>query len=268
MLRFGSIAKRVALMLLFAALCAIFAGRTISAQTDDGCDTSEQVACIPMPSDSSPQTSAASAPSSSASVAAVPAPGALCAPSSCCPQLGLAAQASISAAAVPIPTGGGCPVTWCGSNPIGVAVPGAAAIAAPVPPPVYCPTYRGIYTTINLGNAADVRALRTVSTDALQPYWRGNAFATIAGQIGQLQASGDYATASLKSIQVQSATVDLLSSTASVHTLEHWLYREKSSFDGSLVVSLDEWVSNSYTLSSMPNGWSITEDQISSIHAP
>jgi hypothetical protein len=147
-------------------------------------------------------------------------------------------------------------------------VPGAAAVPAPAGPTVYCPVYRGIYTTINLGNAADVRALRTVSTDALHPYWRGNAYTTIAGQIGQLQASGDYATASLKSIQVQRATIDLLSSTASVHTLEHWLYQERSSYDGSMVVSLDEWVSNSYTLSSMPDGWYISDDQISNIRVP
>jgi hypothetical protein len=155
----------------------------------------------------------------------------------------------------------------------GAAIPGAAAAAAPVaaaplPPPTYCSPYRGIYTTINLGNAADVRALRTLSTSALRPYWRGNAFSTIASQINQLQAVGDYATPSLQSIQVQSATVDLLSSTASVRTLEHWLYQERSLYDNSLVASQDQWVTNSYTLSSTANGWYITDDQISQTPGP
>jgi hypothetical protein len=141
-------------------------------------------------------------------------------------------------------------------------------VPVPIAPPGYCPPYRSIYTAINFANAADVRALRTLSPDALRPYWRGNAFATLSAQINQLQASGDYATPSLKSIKVQTANLDLLSSTANVRTLEHWLYQERSSYDGTVVASQDEWVSNTYTLSSSPSGWYITEDKINIVASP
>jgi hypothetical protein len=241
----------------------------VSAQMDDGCDTTEQVACIPLPTDSTPASSA-SGSAAGESAAAVPVPGGLCAQGSCCLQPGIAAPPEAGAAVVPVPIGG-CPTTWCGPFPQASAPqPSAAAVPAPAPGalPAYCPPYRSIYTTINLGNAADVRALRTLSPDALRPYWRGNALATLASQIRLLQASGSFATPSLKSIQVQSATMDLLSSTASVNTLEHWLYQQRSSYDGSLVLSQGEWVSNNYTLSSMATGWYITDDQISVLAGP
>lgn len=254
-------------------------GGHATVHADDGCDTSEQVACIPLPSDTTPSppqpnggsNSAASAGSAAPAAAAVALPfNPTCAQGSCCPLPAIAAQPPDAAIAVPISNP--CPPYPCYPPIPGVASSGNA-VAVPVPPvpapqPVYCSPYRGIYTTINLGNAADVRALRTLSSAPLRPYWQGAALSVITGQIRQLLAVGDFATPSLQSIQVQSATLDLLSSSASVRTLEHWLYQERSSFDGSLVSSQDQWVSNSYTLSSSPSGWYISDDQISVVPGP
>jgi hypothetical protein len=276
-----SIGRVAAALVLVAGLAALTGHSAVRA--DEGCDGSEQVACIALPSDSSPQPGSPIAASGAAGASAVaaPAPGVLCAQGACCPPLPLGvASPQTGSAAVAVPPGGYCPYpqNWCYPLPPYAGVPGGsvssgpavAAVPAPgfYPPQAYCSPYRVIYTTINLGNAADVRALRTLSTDTLRPYWRAGAYSDIASQVSQLQSVGDYATPRLYSIQVQSANVDLLSSTATVRTLEHWLYEEHSQADGSLVYSQDEWVTNRYTLSFQSNGWYITSDAITLTSGP
>jgi hypothetical protein len=232
------------------------------ARADDYCDTSEAVACIPMPDGSGSATAAPSGPNPAAAsnapqIAAVPVP---CAPS-CCFN-GAASSGSgtdtSAAAAVPVPIcspGGGC-----NPPPLGISIPAPAspAVPVPVPQPVFCSPYRGIYATINLGNGADVRALRTLSTQGLRQYWRQSALQQIANQVSQLQLSGAYATARLYSIQVLDSNIDFVGGTATVHTMEHWLYQQNSSLDGSIVLSQDEWVANEYDLSRSGNSWYIT----------
>ncbi|HTE83790.1 MAG TPA: hypothetical protein VK821_03585 [Dehalococcoidia bacterium] len=275
----------VVTLILVVSIGATRSLTTVNA--DEGCDSSEQVACIPLPTDTSlpppqPGGTAGSAGGSVPNVAAVAVPAILCAQGACCGPLpiGVAGTQGGAPAAVPAPAPGGyCPYPTNSCYPplpyagaLGASASSGAAISAvPVPGPIpqpYCSPYRGIYTTINLGNAADVRALRTLSADALRPYWRGGAFSDIASQITQLQLVGDYASPRLYSIQVQSATLDLLSSTANVRTLEHWLYEEHSQYDGSVVSSQDEWVTNRYTLSLQSYAWYITGDSISITGGP
>jgi hypothetical protein len=246
-------------------LAAVTFGASTPAHAGTDCDTSEQVACIPLPTQTSTPAGGAQTASNGVAAPAVPAP-IPCVPASCCsvpPGGPLAPGQNIAAPSV-------CPPPcYPSAAPASAAESGATSAALPVPvPPPGCNPYRGIYSTINLGNAADVRALRTVSTDGLSRYWRQSALAQLQAQVEYLQSVGDYAMARLYSIQVQNATLDLLSNTARVTTLEHWLYQERSSFDGSLVTSQDEWVTNNYVLSLIGNAWYITADTITAAPGP
>lgn len=234
-----------------SALACVVLSSPKAVRAGQSCDTSEQVACIPLPADNpGPGTgtqSGGSATTSAPAAAAVPIP---CNPGGASPAL----------PCQPPPNGGCYPV------PIAASPANAPAVAAPAP--YSCSPYRSIYTTINLGNAADVRALRTLSTGGLYAYWHNDAFSLLQSQVDQLQSVGDYANTRLYSIQVRSATLNLLSSTADVRTLEHWLYQERASADNSLVYSQDEWVDNDYTLSSTNGSWYITADTITLTQGP
>jgi hypothetical protein len=261
----GSAATLLRLALAVLAATALAAAWPARARAGTDCDTSEQVACIPLPSDTSTATGSpqpGAAPSGP--VAAAAAAPIFCAPPGCCgvPPGGPLTPDQTAAAPLPCrPPANPC-YPYVAAAPAAPSTGASAAVPVPVPP-TGCNPYRSIYSTINLGNAADVRALRTASTDGLSRYWRQDALDQIQAQVSYLQSVGDYANARLYSIQVQSATLDLLSSTARVRTLEHWLYQERSSFDGSLVYSQDEWVTNNYVLSSIGSGWYITSDTIS-----
>ena len=181
-----------------------------------------------------------------------------------------------AAAAVPVLPplecgGAPCPAPLIcpGPQPLpAISDPGAAAAAPIVPLPTPCFPSRSIFTTINLANAADVRALRTLSTDGLRTYWRGDALRDLQAQISELRASGLRANARLLSIQVQSRTVDSFALTARVRTLEHWQLDERSIDDGSLMVSQDEWVRNDYSLSLVGSTWYITGDTMTVLSPP
>jgi hypothetical protein len=250
----------------------MLSGRSV-ARADDSCDSSEQVACIPLPSDNSgPQGGTSSASSTAAAapnLAAVPIP---CPSAGCCGSIPPGGPLIPDSPIAPAPNSCPPPNNYCFPYPppvVGSANAAAsAAVPVPGPAPYTCSPYRSIYTTINLGNAADVRALRTLSSDNLPQYWRQNALNQLQSQVSYLQSVGDYANARLYSIQVQNATLDLLSSTARVRTLEHWLYQERSGYDGSLVYNQDEWVTNNYTLSATGNVWYITGDTISTANGP
>jgi hypothetical protein len=268
--------------LLIAILLAALLGATpvSHAQTDDGCDTSEAVACIPLPSDTSP--AAAGSSTAAAGAANVPAPGQAASAVVPCPAYGCctggafpAADPSISAAPFtpsipfsPVPPPGCC-------RPLllpGIAAPAnAPSIAVPLPPaplPVNCSPIRSVYSTINLANAADVRALRTLSTQGLSDYWRQGALNQIQSQVAQLQLAGYYASTRLYSIQVQDSSFSSSSRSATVHTMEHWLYQQRSLDDGSVVLSQDEWVANEYDLNFLGNAWYITTNIATLTSAP
>jgi len=243
------------------------------ARADEYCDTSEAVACIPMPDDSGSAAAGAPTGQNGAAVSGAPQIAAIAVP---CPLQGSASGSSASginapsAVAVPVPIcppGGGC-----GPQPLGVAAPAQASpsvpIPVPAPLPVLCSPYRGIYATINLGNAADARALRTLSTLGLRSYWRQSALQQLEDQVSQLQAADMYATARLYSIQVLDSNVDYVAQTATVHTMEHWLYQERSSDDGSIVLSQDEWVRNEYDLNLFGSTWYITGNSTSLQQGP
>jgi hypothetical protein len=236
-------------------------------RADDSCDTSEQVACISVSDESSQPANSPQTANSGSSVAG-------------------SASAGTAAAAVPVPIPGGCTVAPCylqppcpiplpASNSAGIAAGGPEASAAVpvlpapiVPAPVFCSPYFFIFKTINLGNAADVRALRTLSSDGLRQYWRGDALRTIQDQVRALRDNGLMGNARLLSIQVQSRSFDSFSQTARVRTLEHWQLDERSLDDGSLVLSQDQWVRNDYSLSLLSDGWFITGDTTAVLSGP
>lgn len=272
----------VALALLFSGL-ALAGGQAHHASADDGCSTDEAVACIPLPPDagpsnpcaaqsdptcSQPAAAAAGAPSVAVAVPIAvrpcpvyPDPYGPPIPSYCCtpgPSLGSVAVPNIPA--VPVP-----PASCC-TSPV-VAAPAIPVPSVPVPPPYFCPPFRGIYATINGGNVADVHALRTLSADGLSQYWQGGALSSIEGQVSDLQSRGVYATPRLYSITVQDASFGP-GGTAIVHTMEHWLYQERSLYDGSLQFSQDEWVANEYDLSLARNAWYITYNNATLVSGP
>jgi hypothetical protein len=256
------------------------------AQADDGCDTSEAVACITLPADTSPSpgSTSSAAPISAnaagqgqaASVAVPP-----CQVNGCCYGGGVYATGDPAISAAPnisvvAPAPINCRPYWCGPLPLpalgaptnapSVAVPVPAPVPAPVP--LNCSPYRSIYSTINFANAADVRALRTLSTDGLNAYWRQGALNQIQSQVTQLAFSGVYASTRLYSIQVQDSSFSATSRTATVHTIEHWLYQQRSLDDGSVIFSQDQWVANEYDLSFLGNTWYITTNIATLTSAP
>ena len=272
----------LALALLVAAL-ALTGGSVQRAAADNGCSTDEAVACIPLPPESGPTnpcsaqsdpTCAQPAPAAQSApgvAVAVPIGGAACPvypdpygppiPSYCCSPGPVAGGIAVpNTSAVPVP-----PASCCASPIAGSAV--AAAPSVPVPPPYFCPPFRGVYATINGGNAADVHALRTLTTDGLSRYWSQGALGSIQGQVADLQARGVYATPRLYSIAVQDASFGP-GGTAVVHTMEHWLYQERSLYDGSLQLSQDEWVANEYDLSLARNAWYITYNNATLVNGP
>ncbi len=260
---------RWALATIVALAC--FAAVTAApARAGTSCDTTEQVACIPLPSATSNPSGAAQPGSAGSNAASVAGPLIPCSPASCCAPVvpgGPFAPAPVAPSPDACPPPNPC-------SPYAVPAPAAtsgsasAALPIPIPPPVACNPYQAIYSTINLGNAADVRALRTTSADGLSRYWRQSALSQLQAQVAYLQSVDDYANARLYSIQVQTANLDLLSSTAHVQTLEHWLYQERSSYDGSLVYNQDEWVTNNYVLTQESSGWHITSDSITAVAVP
>ena len=250
------------ILLAFATLVSVRSQRILA---DDGCDTSEQVACIPLPAQESSgpclsdsgqlcgQATGASAPAAGVGVSAAAVP-------IVCPLPAESAAPAIGIAAVLVPPLGCCWGPYAGES----SVPSAAAVAVP---PFPCPSFRDIYRTINLGNAADVRALRTLSSDGLDGYWRRGALSDIQNQIADLQLRGDYATPKLSSISVQSSRFSGLNS-AIVRTLEHWRYQERSLDDRSLVLDQDEWAANEYDLTRIGGTWYITLDTVSLTSGP
>jgi hypothetical protein len=272
----------VALALIIAGF-ALVPGTARRASADAGCSTDEAVACIPLPPDATPTNpcaaasdptcgqpgpATAGAPSIAVAVPIAvrpcplyPDPYGPPIPSGCCtpgPALGSAAVPNTPS--VPVPPGGCC------LTPV-VGAPAPATPAVPVPPPYFCPTFRGIYATINGGNAADVHALRTLTTDGLSQYWSQGALSSIQGQVADLESRGVYATPRLFSIAVQDASFGP-GGTAIVHTMEHWLYQERSLYDGSLQLSQDEWVANEYDLNLFGNAWYITYNNATLVPGP
>ena len=262
---------------------ALTGGQAQRASADGTCSTSEAVACIPLPPDSGPTnpctnqsdpTCAQSAPAAQSAPSvgvAVPIASPPCPvypdpygppiPANCCmPGPAVGGIAVPNTPAVPVPPGSCC------VSPI-EAAPVAATPSVPVPAPYFCPPFRGIYATINGGNAADVHALRTLTTDGLSQYWRQGALDSIDGQVADLEARGVYATPRLYSIAVQDASFGP-GGTAVVHTMEHWLYQERSLYDGSLQVSQDEWVANEYDLTLLGNAWYITYNNATLVNGP
>ncbi|MGI8552213.1 MAG: hypothetical protein ACR2PL_15730 [Dehalococcoidia bacterium] len=251
---------------LALVLLSLSTGTIHRAAADDGCDPSEPVACIPLPPEPPATLPPAQQPANSAAApsiaVAVPVPGYPC-------PLGPLTGSVPASPAVPVPPVRCCPpplpnpygtpvpVFCCAPVPPspGVAVPQSPIV--PVPSPYYCPPYRSIYATINGGNVADVRALRTLSIANLRSYWRQAGLETIQGQIADLQYRGVYATPTLYSIAVQDASFPS-PGTAIVHTMEHWRYQERLQGDGTVVFDQDQWVANEYDLSLIGNAWYIT----------
>lgn len=250
-------------------------------RADDGCDSSEAVACIPLPPDTSTSIGSASAGGASAAsgqaatIAAAPVPGPvppqLCPMTGCCSPFAGPATAEAPASAVPSsPVPGYCFPCYPPSPVAGASAPAlqSPAIAAPVPIPLPCSPYRRIYTTINFGNAADVRALRTLSTQGLSSYWRRGALEQVQQQVAQLELAGIYVTARLYSIQVQGRSIDAGGRSVTVHTLEHWLYQQRSMDDGSILFSQDQWAANEYDLSLIGSSWYITDNNATLASGP
>lgn len=242
--------------LIFAGMAA---GRATRISADDSCDTTEDIACIQIPADQSPAPQpGVTGGASSEAAAGAPLPAAVAVPAypPCNP---------------PDPYGPPIP-SYCSTcppypYPVAPATPNVPAVPVPAPVPTCGFPYRAIYTTINYANAADARSLRTLSTQGLNTYWRGDALATLRGQVADLQSRDDYATARLYSIMVQSSSMNS-SSSATVDTMEHWLYQERSLDDGSVVTSLDEWVANEYDLVRTGASWYITGNTATQVSSP
>lgn len=244
------------ILLLSIVVTALFAlaqpGGHVFAEGD--CDPSEAVACIPLPPGRPAPAPGRGASASSAAASSVTVPLPVCPLQACCPPFASLPVALPAAPVVPAPP--------CCSDPYGPPIPAplsgvAAGVPVPQPYPYLCPPFRDIYATINLGNAADVRALRTLSTAGLSAYWRQGALAQIQAQVTDLSLRGVYATASLRSITVRSTRVGPGGMTANVSTMEHWRYQERSLDDGALLVDADEWVANQYGLSFDGDTWTI-----------
>src|SRR6478672_2252232 len=127
-----------ALVVTVAVLAGLTLGVHQTARADDSCDSSEQVACIPISAESGggqiggPSSVAGSGMNSAAAAVPVLPP--------------------LECGGAPCPAPLICP----GPQPLpAISDPGAAAAAPIVPLPTPCFPSRSIFTTINLANAAD-----------------------------------------------------------------------------------------------------------------
>jgi hypothetical protein len=143
-----------------------------------------------------------------------------------------------------------------------------AAIAAPAPAPVPrgCTTYRDVIAAVNRANALYARALRTLDESILHAAWADQAYWDVAGQVENLRAWGSYATPRLFSITLHE--VSLRGNTATVRTIEHWLYQERSRWGGGVLYEQDQWVQNVYTLNLRGGSWLVVRDVITVVDGP
>jgi len=158
------------LAIVLVGLAVVIAPRPAAAQAppEDGCDPSEQIACLPLPADEGTPAAGPEAPTTAA-----PRPPA------------------------PIP----CPPA------LAAAEPGQAEIAAPLPPVPSCDR-RAVVATVNRANVLYARALRALDTRDLPLAWGGEALNQVRGYVADLRAAGRYATPALRSIELQALRVD------------------------------------------------------------
>ncbi|HZU78234.1 MAG TPA: hypothetical protein VFA70_15810 [Dehalococcoidia bacterium] len=115
-----------------------------------------------------------------------------------------------------------------------------------------------VFDALNVANAAYRAALLNLSTDALSPYWAGDAYAQAAQQVGDLQSQGVYAVVRLLSISAIAESYRRGS--AAVRTCENWLVDSYDPGTGALVGEDDQLVDNRYQLVQTNGLWQITED--------
>jgi hypothetical protein len=137
---------------------------------------------------------------------------------------------------------------------------GAPAAAAPIPPfPPGCGV-RDAIVAVNRANGVYARALRTLDPSVLPPLWQDSALANLQGQIAWLRGEGRYATVQLLSITLLDITPR--PGAITIHTIEHWTYQERSRRSGRVLLDLDEWADNVYSLALRPRGWAVVQDDI------
>lgn len=130
-----------------------------------------------------------------------------------------------------------------------------------------------VAAAINRANAAYVRALRTIDPTVLRGPWSGEALRQFEEIVAGLRAAGRYATPALLAISAEDVRYVVQDSTrpvlgAQVRTLEHWIYQERARGSGNLLVSLDEWVRNDYTLELRAGGWTVVRDVLTLTDPP
>ncbi|MFN8555953.1 MAG: hypothetical protein U0531_00885 [Dehalococcoidia bacterium] len=222
----------ILLALALGATLRIGAARPVAAQTPDGCDPSEPVACIPLPEEDGSAAPGSAAPSAPPRAAAAPLP------------------------APPVP----CPP---------VLAPPAPATAAAAPLPITVPPgcgYRDVVATVNRGNSLFSRALRTLDATVLYGTWSGQALADLEGQVATLRAANQYGTPRLNSIVMQEVGVG--GATARVRSMENWLNQVRSRPTGALVTEQNQWVENLYELELRGGSWSIVRNVITLVDQP
>jgi len=160
------------IVILLAALAAVsLMARPAGAQepAEDGCDPSEQIACLPLPEEAAGSEGSSDGDGPAITAPRIPAPPAPCPP-----------------------------VVFGGAD---------ARIAAPVPPSDRC-DQRGVIATVNYANVLYARALRLLNVDELPNAWTGDALAEVRGYVATLRASGRYATPELRSISLEELKTD------------------------------------------------------------
>jgi hypothetical protein len=209
--------------------------RTVPVRADDGCDTSEPVACIPLPVE---EAGPGTAPTP---LAGAPAP-----------------EAAAPSVAAPVPPAKPCPPV-IRPNP-------DVAVAMPLPVPPGCIAFRAVVATVNRANVLYARTVRTLDTSGLSEAWGGDAIADLVGQVAGLRASGQFATPQLLSISLREIGQD--GTTAHVRTIEHWLYQQRLLDTGEVTIEQDQWVQNVYTLTFDGTAWLVTGDTVTLTEPP
>ncbi|MGD9894203.1 MAG: hypothetical protein AB7R89_24120 [Dehalococcoidia bacterium] len=140
-----------------------------------------------------------------------------------------------------------------------------ARIAAPVPPSQPCDR-RGVIATVNYANALYARALRSLDARDLPNAWTGEALNEVRGYVAVLRSTGRYGTPELRSIALEELRLD--GSRAHVRTLENWLYQERASLTGRVLVEENQWVINEYDLVRRGGSWFVSRNVVTRAPAP
>ncbi|HEY8837413.1 MAG TPA: hypothetical protein VIO16_07000 [Dehalococcoidia bacterium] len=223
---------------VMTASLGVMVSRPVSAQQGPDCEDPDTVACIPVDA-STPPPSPPTYPSGSAGAAAAPAaPPAIAFP--ICPP--------------PYPN----PVPPPYPPPVPLPAAGQPNAAAPYPVPPY-PCFNDVFSTINRGNLAYARAMRSLDAGLLPVYWGQDALRQLRAQIADLRASGSYRVLRLVSIDVLEQAI--YPGYAWVHTTERWATATWS-FGGYQYDSSDSWYDNQYYLYRAGGGWIIGSDVV------